>query len=159
MRSACIIPARPGDYLQIAALDRLAWPDEPDTFIPDGEHIWRIWCEYAAVHIARTNGERLPESGEIAGAVVVFPTSCGESFLHKVMVHPACRGQGLGTQLMQAALENCLTRVLLTVDPANTQALAVYRHLGFEVRETVPGYYRPHETRHVMVKEPEKPGD
>lgn len=34
--------AAPQEFLQVAALDRIAWPAAPDTFIPDGEHIWRI---------------------------------------------------------------------------------------------------------------------
>jgi hypothetical protein len=39
MPSIIIEPARASDYLQVAALDRLAWPVVPDVFIPDGEHI------------------------------------------------------------------------------------------------------------------------
>ncbi len=141
--------ASAGDALNIAALDRIAWPDEPETFIPDGEHIWRVWCSYASVWVAR-GATQLPETGDVAGAVVLFPTRQREHFLHKVMVHPDCRGQGLGTALMQAAVSSADAPVLLTVDPANAGALAVYRKLGFTVRETIAGYYRPHEDRHIM---------
>ncbi|HUG89525.1 MAG TPA: N-acetyltransferase [Planctomycetaceae bacterium] len=48
-----IAPACPAEFLEVAALDRIAWPVVPDTFIPDGEHVWRVWCEHAVVLVAR----------------------------------------------------------------------------------------------------------
>jgi ribosomal protein S18 acetylase RimI-like enzyme len=67
------------------------------------------------------------------------------------MVHPDCRGEGLGSALMQAALSRAVTDVLLTVDPENAPAVQLYRNFGFDIRERVAGYYRPHEDRYVMV--------
>lgn len=140
------------DFLHVGALDRLAWPDEPDTFIPDGEHIWRVWCDHGTLLVARIDGpDVLPDSHDIAGALVMFPTTAGETFLHKIMVHPAGRGTGIGTALMRAALRIAKTPVLLTVDPHNSAALQLYRGLGFEARERIDGYYRPHEDRYIMV--------
>lgn len=147
--------AIPRDFLDIAALDRIAWPDAADTFIPDGEHIWRVWCEHATVLVGRLEaGQELAASNRIAGALVVFPTEGGETFLHKIMVHADCRGRGIGTDLMRAALERASSTVLLTVDPVNEAAIRLYRNFGFEVRERVPGYYRPHEDRLVMACPP-----
>lgn len=144
--------ATPEEFLAVGALDRLAWPAAPDTFIPDGEHIWRIWCDFATLLVARASGEQtLPETGTIAGAVVMFPTRQGELCLHKIMVHPHCRGQGLGTRLMQAALKRADRPVLLTVDPENAAAVQLYCNFGFTVRERIDGYYRPHEDRLLMV--------
>jgi ribosomal protein S18 acetylase RimI-like enzyme len=144
--------ATPVDFLGVAALDRIAWPDAPETFIPDGEHIWRVWCDWGTLLVVRAaDDEPLPDTHGIAGAVVMFPTRNGETFLHKIMVHPACRGSGIGTALMNTALGNAETAVLLTVDPANEHAVALYRSFGFKVRETIVGYYRPHEDRHIMV--------
>lgn len=154
MSQLLIERAQPGDYLKVAALDRMAWPAAPDTFIPDGEHIWRIWSEYATLMVARLPDATLPESGDVCGALVMFPTDTAEDFLHKVMVHPDCRGQGIGTQLMSASLQQARRPTLLTVDPQNAAAVALYRKLGFEVRETIAGFYRPHEDRCVMVFTP-----
>lgn len=154
-----ITPARPDEFLHVAALDRLAWPRTPDTFIPDGEHIWRIWCDYATLLAARLDdGTTLPETGPIAGALVMFPTKQGELCLHKIMVHPACRGKGIGSDLMRRALQVAEAPVLLTVDPNNASAVALYRKFGFAVRQRIDGYYRPHEDRFVMVH-PGKDGD
>ncbi len=144
--------AAPSDYLPVAALDRIAWPDDPQTFIPDGEHIWRVWQDHALLLVARTtDGKKTAETVEIVGAVVMFPSKQNESVLHKIMVHPECRGQGIGTALMQAALEKARTPVLLTVNPNNDPAVQLYRNFGFEVRERIDGYYRPHEDRYIMV--------
>lgn len=148
---AAIRSARPKDFLAVAALDRLAWPQQPDTFIPDGEHIWRVWLEYATVMVAApTNDSEV----QIAGAAVMFPTTGDELFLHKIMVHPDHRRRGLGSKLMQAMLESATKLVLLTVDPDNQAAVRLYQKMGFQIRETVSGFYRPHEDRHVMAFQP-----
>lgn len=150
--SVTIESARPADFLNIAALDRAAWPDAPETFIPDGEHIWRVWCDHATLLIARLDDESpLADAGDAAGALVMFPTRGAELFLHKIMVHPDRRGEGIGTRLMEAALERADAPVMLTVDPSNAAAVALYRRFGFEIREEIPGFYRPHEDRYVMV--------
>ncbi|GAB4135311.1 MAG: hypothetical protein Tsb009_01410 [Planctomycetaceae bacterium] len=141
------------DYLAVAALDRIAWPDEPETFIPDGEHIWRVWADHAVVLVARLNADvpEYPETGRIVGAVGMFPTQGGEIFLHKIMVHPQARGQGIGSALMREALSRSDVPVLLTVDPNNRAAVTLYENFGFRIRERIDGYYRPHEDRNIMV--------
>jgi ribosomal protein S18 acetylase RimI-like enzyme len=148
-----IEPARTTDFLSIAALDRIAWGDE--TFIVDGEHIWRVWCEYATLLVARqpAGAPQLTHSGDIAGAVVMFPTKTTELVLHKIMVHPDCRGQGIGSDLMRAALAEATADVLLTVNPQNATAVKLYENFGYRIREHVEGFYRPHEHRYVMVYE------
>lgn len=144
------------DFLSVAALDRIAWPIRPDTFIPDGEHIWRVWAEHAVLIVARlTDGRRMPDSQDVAGAAVMFSTTDDELFLHKVMVHPECRSQGVGSALLQAAIEEADRTVLLTVDPENVNAVQLYRKFGFTQRAHVTGYYRPHEHRLVMQFQPD----
>lgn len=149
--NAPIERAKNSDFLAIAALDRIAWLHTGEKYIADGEHVWRVWCEYATVLIARHDDTALADSTDIAGALLMFPTRQGELFLHKIMVHPSLRGHGLGSGLMRAALAEANTPVLLTVDPANAAAIQLYRNFGFEVRELVKGYYRPHEDRCLMA--------
>ncbi len=148
--------ARPSDFLNVAALDRIVWPDEPNTFIPDGEHIWRVWCDYATLLVARLDDSApLSDSGDIAGSLVQFPTQSGETMLHKIMVHPDRRGCGIGSALMKAGLEQATSNILLTVDPNNAAAVQLYQTFGFTVRDRIDGYYRPHEDRLIMVFQPE----
>ena len=144
--------AQPGHFLDVAALDRIAWPDEPDTYIPDGEHAWRLWCEYATVLIAVESQSDQREL--VTGALLMFPTNTSEIFLHKIMVHPDYRGKGIGTALMQQALQDTQDVVLLTVNPENTPAVKLYESFGFNVRTRVEGYYRPHEHRLIMEFQP-----
>ena len=144
--------AQTTDFLNIAALDRIAWKRTGDNFIPDGEHVWRVWCEYATVLVARRDQpDSLPDTEDIAGAVVVFPGNGSENVLHKIMVHPDVRGAGIGTELMRAAIDRSTRPLLLTVDPVNAAAVTLYRNFGFEVQRLVEGYYRSHEHRYVMV--------
>ena len=147
--------ARDNEFLDVAALDRMAWPSANDTFIPDGEHIWRVWCDYATLLVAVVQ-ERGPlsESNLIAGALVMFPTRFHEQVLHKIMVHPICRGSGIGKALMKAALSGAEVPVLLTVDPDNNAAVQLYEQFGFRVRKRIDGYYRPHEDRLIMAYQP-----
>jgi ribosomal protein S18 acetylase RimI-like enzyme len=152
--TASIELATPADFLPISALDRIAWLHTGEPFIADGEHVWRVWCQYATVIVARVQSE-LPQTGPIAGALLMFPTNGNEQFLHKIMVHPDCRGRGLGSQLMQAGLARANQPVLLTVDPQNSAAVQLYRNFGFEVREHVAGYYRQHEHRYLMAHYPD----
>jgi ribosomal protein S18 acetylase RimI-like enzyme len=53
---------------------------------------------------------------------------------------------------MQAALDLAEASVLLTVDPANRNAVRMYEKMGFTVREHIRGFYRPHEDRYLMVR-------
>ena len=144
--------AQPGHFLEVAALDRIAWPEEQDTYIPDGEHAWRLWCEYATVLISV---ESQPDQRElVTGSLLMFPTNTSETFLHKIMVHPDYRGKGIGSALMQQALEVAQDVVLLTVNPENIPAVKLYESFGFKVRTRVEGYYRPHEHRLIMEFQP-----
>lgn len=150
-----IATAAPEEFLDVAALDRIAWPDDRDTFIPDGEHIWRIWSDHATLLVAKVvDRGPLSESHEVAGALVMFPTKSSELCLHKIMVHPICRGTGIGTALMKHALSQADRPVLLTVDPENNAAVQLYERFGFRVRKRIDGFYRPHEDRLIMVFEP-----
>lgn len=136
------------NFLEIAALDRYAWPEEPDTFIPDGEHAWRLWCEYATVLVA-TNTDA-SQRQTIAGVLLMFPANTEEIILHKIMVHPDFRGQGIGSALMKQALQSAKSVVLLTVNPDNIPAVSLYESFGFRIRTRIEGYYRPHEHRLLM---------
>ncbi|MFW6145839.1 MAG: GNAT family N-acetyltransferase [Planctomycetota bacterium] len=141
--------ATPDDFLAIAALDRRAWrANRRGEFIPDGEHVWRCWCEYAVALVA-TDG------AAVVGAGVAFPCTDGRYAVHKIFVDPARRGRGIGGRLLGALVERLDERrvaAFLTVDPVNTAALALYERHGFTEREFIKGYYRPEEDRFVLTR-------
>jgi [ribosomal protein S18]-alanine N-acetyltransferase len=141
--------AKPRDFLAIAALDRLAWRNNRGAaFIPDGEHVWRVWCEQALVFVACRDAS-------VVGAILAFPTTHGAFWLHKVMVAEHQRGHGIGSRLFRVLLrriDRTHAAVRLTVDPVNTVALALYAKWGFSRRTVVRGYYRPEEDRYVLTR-------
>jgi len=55
---------------------------------------------------------------------------------------------------MKQALQQAAKVVLLTVNPENTPAVKLYESFGFQVREKIEGYYRPHEHRLLMEFKP-----
>lgn len=141
--------AVPRDFLAIAALDRTAWQDhnQPE-FIPDGEHVWRIWCEHALTYVAR-------QEGRVVGAILAFPCNNGQYCLHKVMVDEKCRGRGIASDLFQALLkqvDGVGLELFLTVHPENEAALSLYAKWGFTERELIPGFYRETEDRYVLTR-------
>jgi [ribosomal protein S18]-alanine N-acetyltransferase len=141
------------DFLAVAALDRVAWRDNRSPeFIPDGEHVWRIWCEHALVFVGK-EGER------IVAAILAFPCRSGMYCVHKVMVAESCRGKGLGSQLFRvllAEIDILGADAFLTVDPVNENAVKLYQKWGFTEQTFVPGFYRDHEDRFVLVRRARK---
>ena len=146
------------DFLDIAALDRLAWlGNRHGEFIPDGEHVWRLWCEHAWCFAARLEGESCIESpaGTLAGAIVAFPCLDGRFCVHKVMVLPALRGRGIGSRLFAVLLEELDRQgvaTFLTVDPSNESAQRLYASWGYVRDRFVAGFYRPVEDRWVLAR-------
>jgi ribosomal protein S18 acetylase RimI-like enzyme len=141
-----ISKARKNQFLEIAQLDRRSWGKD-STFIPDGEHTWRIWCEYSTVLVARCDGK-------IVGAALLIRGNHHDDVLHKIFVTSSMRGRGIGSRLMKAILKSALRPVILTVNPANTGAIAVYEKFDFRRKRLVKGFYREWEDRYVMVWQP-----
>lgn len=142
--------ATPSDFLEIARLDREAWAQNRNSeYIPDGEHVWRLWTEHALVFCAW-------DQDKLMGAVLAFPTTTNGLYcLHKVFVDHAYRGQGIGSDLFDAVLTACdhqKVACFLTVDPVNEGAIRLYEKWGFTERVFIKGYYRPEEDRLVLTR-------
>jgi ribosomal protein S18 acetylase RimI-like enzyme len=79
---------------------------------------------------------------ELAGFAAHGPTEQPDLFkLHKVYLHPAYHGQGLGTSLLRhcerEAQQLGVKRLMLAVNKGNAKAIAAYRRNGFTIRESV----------------------
>lgn len=138
---------RTQDFLALAALDRDMW-GQHRGFIHDGEHVWRIWVEYALVYCAE-------HIQKIIGGIVAFPTTTGNYCIHKAFVEQSYRGQGVGTQLFTYLLQELDTLHIdsfLTVAPDNDRAIRIYEKLGFIHRKFVKSYYREEEDRFVLTR-------
>lgn len=79
------------------------------------------------------------------------------AYLMSIAVLPAFSGYDIGVALLEYALSDikdyCVTKVQLTVDPANFKALSTYREkLGFVVSEGAGDEYGTGDDRLTMVK-------
>src|ERR1051326_209412 len=86
--------------------------------------------------------ERLLAGSELIGFSAYGPTEQRDAYkLHKLYLHPAWQGRGLGSQLLRhcedAARISDAGRLLLNVNKRNERAIAVYRRNGFDVIESV----------------------
>lgn len=82
----------------------------------------------------------------------------GTAYLMSIAVLPIFRGKNVGTELLKHSFTHLkrfgITHVRLTVDPANFNALSVYKEkLGFTVIESSKDEYGEGEDRLVMQKE------
>lgn len=79
----------------------------------------------------------LEVDGKVVGVCALFNEGAGNYELARMAVDDACRGQGYGDVLMEAALETLrdigAKRVHLLSNKKLTPALALYRKHGFEV--------------------------
>jgi len=145
--------ANSDDFLTIAALDRESWRiNRNSEFIPDGEHAWRLWAEYAIVFCAE-------EKNEVIGAILAFPCLNGKYCVHKVFVKIEARGRGISSSLFDVLLKEIDTlgvESFLTVDPINSAAISLYGKWGFTEKKFVKGFYRQSEDRYVLTRKPAK---
>lgn len=82
------------------------------------------------------------QAGKLVGYVFVLPESLTHiwdgAVINELYVEPSARGEGIGTELMEAALAVAreqdlpLDRVLLDVDRQNERARGLYEAFGFE---------------------------
>ncbi|WP_255197939.1 ribosomal protein S18-alanine N-acetyltransferase [Halorarius litoreus] len=74
-----------------------------------------------------------------------------------IAVRPDCRGQGLGSLLLEQALTVMASvdaaSVKLEVRESNDPAIDLYRRHGFVHRRTVPRYYDDGESALIMVRD------
>jgi ribosomal protein S18 acetylase RimI-like enzyme len=141
--------AKISDFLYIAKLDREAWKQNRNPeFIPDGEHVWRVWVEHALVFCAKQNEK-------IIGGAVAFPCSPSKYFLHKIFVDLKFRKKGIATKLLELILEE-IDKIeadcFLTVDPINEHAIKLYEKYGFLDKKFTKGYYRDNEDRYILTR-------
>lgn len=97
---------------------------------------------YMAKLSARSEVLELNNSAGCAGFVAFY---CNDlvsrtAFISLVLIHPKCRGTGLGKALVAATLNIARIRAFascgLEVSQENTRAIDLYRSCGFEIRET-----------------------
>jgi ribosomal protein S18 acetylase RimI-like enzyme len=98
------------------------------------------------------------QDGTIRGySVTLYRRNTSLARLYSVAVDPACRGHGVGRNLVNAtqerALERGTTRMRLEVHQDNAYAQRLYRSLGYREFGKVEDYYEDHATALRFEKE------
>ena len=131
-----ILPARLDDLPAIMVLERVGFPAAEQW----SERSWRgeLLAEHRTILIARAQRP----VGVISIAII------GElADLHRLVVEPRSRRQGIGADLVRAGLETArqsgVLAVILDVAYHNEAAIALYQQLGFEQLSARKDYYGP----------------
>ena len=95
----------------------------------------------------RTPGERFylgTLHGQPVGVLRLVEMGDGRTGIYTFNVRPTLRGRGYGRQMLQAAIhiarEERAREIMLEVDIENTNALGLYRSVGFTVKTTYEYY-------------------
>ncbi len=140
------------EFLAIAELDRNSWGDNRhSTYIPDGEHVWRIWVEHGIVFVAVVEEN-------IIGFVLAFPSNLSNSLyiLHKLLVKKEFRRKGIGSMLFRAIcdeLDKRETNCFLTTDVNNYAMQSLCKKFGFSHSQYYEGFYRSEENRLILTRQ------
>lgn len=97
------------------------------------------------------------DNGFIAGSIVLIHRGMmGEfPYVRALSVHPDRRGNGIGTSLLNYAVEQPLRDarlIFMMVSDFNDDALRLYRRLGFDVVGTIPDYKKAGISEYLLLK-------
>jgi GNAT superfamily N-acetyltransferase len=143
-----ILPAGETDLAEIARLAGVIWRAHYPGIISMEQIDYMLGKMYALetlreeIRLRGIRYERLLVGRELVGFASHGPTEQPGLFkLHKIYLHPAWHGRGLGSLLLrhcegEAARRGAL-RLMLTVNKRNAKAIAAYRRNGFAITDSV----------------------
>ena len=124
------------------------------ALFPDPWSVETFWSELAGVPESRTF-----LVAEVGGAVVGYAglaVAAHQADVQTIAVAPSSQGRGVGGRLLQALVDEAVSRgayeLLLEVRADNAPALALYARHGFERIAVRRGYYPPGGTDAVVMR-------
>ncbi|MFG2354453.1 GNAT family N-acetyltransferase [Streptomyces sp. NPDC048521] len=122
---------------QVLTIYRLGIDEGNATF----ETTAPTWEEFDAAKLPQHRYVALDDSGRVLGWVAAVPVSdrCAYAGVveHSVYVHPAARGHGIGTALLQELIMSTEAAGIWTIQsgifPENTSSLALHARAGFRI--------------------------
>ena len=137
-----VVAARRDDLPAIMRLEQAG-------FAPSEQWSERSWLG----ELLAENRKILIARGEQALGVISFGVTGELADLHRLVVAPGHRRQGIGTELVRAGLRlvrgQGVRAVILEVDYRNEAAIALYQEIGFEQLAARENYYGP--GRHALI--------
>ena len=139
-----ILPSNETDLPAIARLADIIWRAHYPGIISTEQIDYMLARMYSLetlreeIRLRAIRYERLLVGEEFVGFASLGPTDQAKQFkLHKIYVHPAWQGRGLGSLLMRhCEREACklgASRLLLAVNKKNARAIAAYERNGFAI--------------------------
>ncbi len=147
LAAATLRLARPDDVNEVAALERIAFSD------PWSPHAFTTLIGNPAVLFLVARHPDALAHGTLLGYIVAR-FAADEAEIANLAVTPSTRGQGVGAQLLDAALSEGIGRgaamTYLEVRESNTAARYLYRSRGFAELGRRRRYYR-HPVEDALV--------
>ena len=142
-----IAALRADDIESVVALARLVWQHTYPGIISQQQIDFMLEQRYNPQRLRgelATPGiwwEQIRVDGQLAGFASALKTTSGEMKLDKLYVDPQRQRAGLGTRLLERVVEHALAEgcstLILAVNKRNERAIAAYRKNGFHIRESV----------------------
>lgn len=134
---ARIVTMTPEHAEEILAIYQLGIDEGNATF----ETTAPTWKEFDTAKLPAHRYVAVDETGKVLGWVAVAPVSTRRAYAgvveHSLYVHPAARGQGIGTALLRHLITSTEAAGIWTIQsgifPENTASLALHQNLGFRI--------------------------
>lgn len=152
--SAVLRPLSPADHAAVEAMTRAVGVFRDDE-LPVALEVF----DAAARRLDTYESIGAERDGRLVGWICWGPTPCtlGTFDLYWIVVDPACQGQGIGTQLLQA-MENAIAgrARLIVVETAGrpdyAPTRAFYQKHGYTAAARIPHFYAPGDDQVTYTK-------
>lgn len=131
----------PGDIGRVSAFHGIVYADEMAWDLTFEAYVARGLAEIALRFDSERDRIWLAErAGELVGCIGIVSSADGSAQLRWFLVHPDCRGKGLGHTLLHTALDFCRSsgrrRVFLWTVRELAAAARLYREVGFRLTKS-----------------------
>ncbi len=133
-----IRPLRPADFYELLEIEAQAFPKSQY----DRGQLWILYLKYPNTFL-------LEVSDQIDGYIVFSPNG----HIISMAVRPEHRRKGIGTSLVQEAIDHCTEKSLrLEVRVSNVGAQKFYQTIGFRITACIHSYYQDGEDAFIMER-------
>ncbi len=139
-----IVPASWRDVPAFHRLEKVCFPLDA----------WPIWDIVAVLILPKVIRLKATCAGQAIGFIIgdLRPAE-GVAWIANFAVHPAYRGQGIGSALLEKCEQAAgLPRMKLSVRVSNDDAIRLYRRRGYRAVGSWTRYYRGDEDAMIMEK-------